>query len=136
VSFLISSDKALEAIKAAEKKAKDLGITISTVVVDDHGVVIAEKRMDGALVISPDFAYAKAYTSAVLKMPTSGLGEYAAPEKPYFGINDLFGGKLTTIAGGVPVMKGEKVVGAIGVGGSADVSQDEECAKAAAGALS
>ena len=133
---MITSSKAMEAIAAAEAQAKKLDLAITTVVVDNYGVVIAEKRMDGALIISPDFAYAKAFTSATLKVPTSALGAYAAPEKPYYGITDLFGGKLTSIAGGLPVLKGDQCIGAVGVGGSADVTQDEECAKAAVEALS
>lgn len=132
---MISSNKAMEAIHAAEQKAKELGIAITTVIVDQHGVEVALKRMDDALVISPKFAYAKAYTSATLKFPTSALGDFDTPGKPYYGLTSLFSGTLTSIAGGVPVTKGDKVVGAVGVGGSADVSQDEMCAKAAAEVL-
>ena len=92
-------------------------------------------RMEDAFVISPDFAQTKAFTAATLKMPTSGLLEYATTNKPYFGVNTLFGGKLTAIAGGISVKEMDVVIGAVGVGGSADPSQDEACAKAAAKVL-
>jgi uncharacterized protein GlcG (DUF336 family) len=128
---MISSSNAMEAIGAAEQKATELGVSVTICVVDEHGVQIATKRMDGALTISPKFAQAKAYTSATLRAATSSLSVYATEGKPYFGLTSLFDGKLTVIAGGIPVMEGESVIGAVGVGGSADVSQDEACAQAA-----
>lgn len=132
---MIISEKAKQAIEASEKKAKELGIAVSTVIVNDHGTQIAMSRMvdshQEALEISPDFALTKAFTAANLKMPSGDLAPYAVEGKSYFGIDKLFGGKLTTIAGGLPIMKDNKVIGAVGVGGSADVSQDVECAKAA-----
>ena len=88
--------------------------------------------MDGALHISPKFACTKAFTSANLGAPTESLASYEEEGKPYFGLNTLFGGELTGIAGGVPVTMHGKVVGAVGVGGSLDVSQDAQCAQAAA----
>jgi len=132
---MITANKALKAVEAAEAKAKELGIAITTCVVNEHGTVIATLKMDGSLVVSPKFAYTKAYTSATLKFPTSALGAYSAPNKPYYGLTSLDGGRYTAIAGGLPIQEGDKVVGAVGVGGSADVSQDEECAKAAVAAL-
>ena len=133
---MITLEKAKKALEASERKAKELGIAVTTVIVDEHGSIIAVSRMDGAIPISPRFAYSKAFTSANLGMPSEGIGPYAIEGKPYFGINTLFGGELTTIAGGVPVKLGNKLVGAVGVGGSTDVNQDSQCAQEAAKILS
>ena len=124
--------KAKKALEASEEKARQLNIAVTTVVVDEHGSIVAVSRMDGAIPISPRFAYAKAFTSASIGVPSEGLADYAKEGKPYFGINTLFGGELTAIAGGVPVKSGGKLVGGVGVGGSTDVSQDAQCAQSAA----
>ncbi len=122
---------AQKAVEAALKKAEGLGAAISVAIVDSYGDLVAFGRMKGAIKISPEFAVAKAYTSGTIGLSTSDMAGYAVEGKPYFGLNSLFGGKLTTIAGGVPIKKGEELIGGIGVGGSTDVSQDLECAKAA-----
>lgn len=132
---MITLEKAKKALEASERKAEELKIEVSTVIVDGHGALVAMSRMDNALVISPDFAQAKAFTAATLKMPTSGLLAYEAENKPYFGLNTLFSGKLTGIAGGIPVQRQGGVIGAVGVGGSADPSQDALCAKEAVAIL-
>ena len=128
---MITLKKALEAINASEKKAKELDIAVTTVIVDEHGSLIALSRMDGALHISPRFAATKAFTAANLRLPTGDLGKFTGEEKPYFGLNTLFGGELTPMAGGLPIRKDETVIGAVGVGGSTDVKQDVECAEEA-----
>jgi uncharacterized protein GlcG (DUF336 family) len=128
---MISLDKAVEALRASEKKAEELGTTVSTAIVDDYGILIAFSHMDGALHISPRFSQAKAFTSASLGLPSGDVAAYAAEGKPYFSINTSFGGELMVIPGGLPVKHNGKVIGAVGVGGSLDVNQDVECAKAA-----
>lgn len=119
-----------KAIEAAEAKAKELGIAVSVAIVDEYGDLVAFSRMEGAIKISPKFALAKAYTAGTIGMATADMAPYAVPGKPYYGMDALFGGELTTIAGGLPIKDGNKLVGGVGVGGSADVSQDVECAKA------
>ena len=123
--------KAKKAIEAAEAKAKELGISISTAIVDQYGDLVAFSRMEGAIKISPKFAIAKAYTAGTIGMATADMAGYAGEGKPYQGMTDLFGGELTVIAGGLAIKEGGKLAGGIGVGGSVDVSQDVECAKAA-----
>lgn len=118
-------------MEAAEKKAQELGVAVTIVIVDEHGSIVAANRMDNAIPISPRFAYSKAYTSASLGIDNHKLEAYEEQGKPYFGLSAIFGGELTSIAGGVPVMMGGKLAGGVGVGGSMDVSQDALCAQAA-----
>jgi uncharacterized protein GlcG (DUF336 family) len=129
---MITLEKAKQALEASEKKAKELDIAVTTVIVDDHGEPIAMSRMDEAFYVSPKFALTKARTSALLRMPSDRIAPAASEGKPYFGITTLFGGELTPIAGGLTIQAEDgTVVGAIGVGGSPDPSQDVACAEAA-----
>ena len=133
---MLTLEKANKMITASQKKAEELGIAVTTYVVDSNGILIASSKMDGALAVSPIFAEAKAYTSGTLGLSTAQIAKYAESGKPYYGVDNLSGGKLTTIAGGFPIKEGEKLIGGIGVGGSYDVSQDVACAENALSVLS
>jgi uncharacterized protein GlcG (DUF336 family) len=128
---MITAEKAQAALKASEAKAEELGIAVSTAIVDEYGVLIAFSRMDGALKVSPKFSQAKAHTSAALGLPSGEVANYAGEGKPYVGVNVAFAGELMVIAGGVPVKHNGQLAGAVGVGGSLDVKQDVLCAEAA-----
>lgn len=120
-----------KAAEAAIAKARALNIKITVTIVDEHGTPVLIKRMEGAIPASPDFAFSKAYTSAVIGLPTEAIGQYAVPGQPLNGITSAMGGKIMVIAGGLPVKEGDKILGAVGVGGSYDVGQDLACAQAA-----
>lgn len=126
---MLTLEKASKIIQASEKQAKSLGIAVTTVVVDASGNMVAMSRMDGALVVSPKFALAKAYTSGTLGMPTGDMAGFVAPGKPYYGMSDL-DDKFTTMAGGLPIKEGNQLIGGVGVGGSYDTAQDVTCAQA------
>lgn len=118
-------------VDAVLKKAEELNQKVSVAVVDNNGLLVNFRKMEGAFPVSHTFAIAKAYTSGTLGMPTKDMEPYAVPGKPYYGIESLAGGEFTTIAGGLPIKDVDgKVIGGIGVGGSYDVLQDVECAEA------
>ena len=100
-------------------------------VVDDGGWLVLLERMDGApMLASVELAPGKARAAAVYRKPTRALeesingGRAAAVTAPGF----------VQMQGGVPLVAGGEVVGAIGV--SADTpAHDEQIAEAGARAL-
>lgn len=127
---MLTLERARKMLVAAESEAVKLGITVTVVVVDESGHLIAAGRMDGALPVSPRFAAAKAYTAATVGLPTADIAKYTGPGQPYYGFSDL-DPRFTGMAGGLPVKEEGRVVGGIGVGGSYDTAQDTAVAQAA-----
>jgi len=68
---------ALKMIEAAEAKAKSMKTPMCIAVVDDGANLVAQHRMDGAILASIDISASKAYTAVATKMPTHILGEAA-----------------------------------------------------------
>ncbi|MGW4592250.1 GlcG/HbpS family heme-binding protein [Amycolatopsis thermoflava] len=120
-------------LEAALAKAEEIGQPMNVAVVDDGGHLIAFARQDGAILGSIDIAIRKARTAALLKMTTARLGEAAAPGAPLYGIEVTNGG-LVIFGGGIPLVRGREVVGAIGVS-AGSVEQDTEVAEAGVAAL-
>ncbi|AIJ26004.1 GlcG/HbpS family heme-binding protein [Amycolatopsis methanolica] len=120
-------------LEAALAKAEEIGQPMNVAVVDDGGHLIAFARQDGAILGSIDIAIRKARTAALLKMTTAQLGEAAAPGAPLYGIEVTNGG-LVIFGGGIPLVRGREVVGAIGVS-AGSVEQDTEVAEAGVAAL-
>ena len=93
----------------------------------------AMARMDGTPLSSLDLATDKAFTAASFHGPTDQLGP-AMSADPVVMASILKSPGITLLPGGVPLMAGDVLVGAVGCsGGSTD--QDVECANAGAAAL-
>lgn len=116
-------------IAAAEKKAGEIGQPMNIAVVDGGGNLVAHVRMDGAWIGSIDISQKKAYTSRAFDISTKDLAPHSQSGGQFFGIHASNDGKIMIFAGGIPLKKDGKVVGAIGVsGGSGD--QDHAVAEA------
>ena len=72
----------------------------------------------------------KAYTAAVLRMPTHQVGELAQPGAALYGIQHTHNGRIVLFGGGYPLCVQGNVVAAIGVSGGT-VEQDMLVAKPA-----
>lgn len=130
----ITLKKAKEIIAAAEKKAAEIGQPMNIAVVDAGGNLVAHVRMDGAWLGSIDISIKKAFTSRAFDITTKDLGENAQPGQQFYGIHASNDGKIMIFAGGIPLKKDGKVVGAIGVSGGSGV-QDHSVAEAGAAAF-
>ena len=130
----ISLDLGMEVISAARKKAEEIGVPMVIAVVDSGGNLVAQQRMDGALLVSIDISLNKAYTSVAVKMATHELAPASQPEQPLFGIHNADGGRIVIFGGGFPIKQGDDIIGGIGVSGGS-VEDDILCAEAGLKAL-
>ena len=104
---------------------------VDMAVVDDAGNLLAYARMDRCL--RPTFALRKAYTSAVRGMDTLVFSEQLNSTGRTL---ESFGdSQLIALPGGVVVLKGGAVVGAIGVGGLPSGIDDQSIAQAGLAAM-
>jgi len=128
---MISLNEARRVIDAAEKKAVEIGQPMNIAVVDGGGNLVAFARMEGAWLGSIDIAQKKAWTSRAFDIETKTLSKLTQPGEDFYGIHVSNGGKVMIFAGGVPLMRGKEVVGAIGVSGGSG-KQDQAVAEAGA----
>jgi uncharacterized protein GlcG (DUF336 family) len=121
-------------IAAAEKKALEVGQPMNIAVADEGGNLIAHVRMDGAWLGSIDISIKKAFTSRAFDISTKDLAAFCQSGEQFFGIHASNGGRVMIFAGGIPLKRNGKVVGAIGVSGGTG-AQDHAVAEAGAAAF-
>jgi len=131
---MVNLEAARRVIAAAERKAADIGQPMNIAVVDAGGNLVAHVRMDGAWMGSVDISINKAWTARAFDIATKELGPLSQPGKDFFGIHASNNGRVMIFAGGIPLERDGKVVGAIGVSGG-DGKQDQSVAEAGAAAF-
>src|ERR1700743_46299 len=100
---------------AAEKKAAEIGQPMNIAVADEGGNLVAHVRMDNAWIGSIDIAIKKAYTSRAFEIETKELAKHTQSGGQFFGVHASNDGKVMIFAGGIPLRREGRVVGAIGV---------------------
>jgi uncharacterized protein GlcG (DUF336 family) len=90
--------------------------------------------MDNAWLGSIDISIKKAWTSRAFDIATKDLAGHSQSGNQFFGIHASNDGKVMIFAGGIPLKKDGKVIGAIGVSGGSG-EQDHAVAEAGAAAL-
>jgi uncharacterized protein GlcG (DUF336 family) len=131
---MITLADARRIIQAAERKAEEIGQPMNIAVVDAGGNLVAHVRMDRAWIGSVDISIKKAWTARAFDIETKTLGELSQSGDQFFGIHASNDGRVMIFAGGVPLKKGDQVVGAVGVSGGLG-KQDQAVAEAGAAAF-
>ena len=128
---MITLARALELIAAASDEAARQGLAMAFAVVDDGGHLVASQRMDGAPWIAPEVALGKAWTAAAYRAPSAAQGEKMQELHAFSSaISAATGGRYTPQIGGLPIVEGDVVIGAIGASGGTG-QQDEDAVRAA-----
>jgi uncharacterized protein GlcG (DUF336 family) len=131
---MIQLTDARRMIAAAEKKAEEIGQPMNVAVVDEGGNLIAFERMANAWLGSIDIAQKKAWTSRAFDITTKDLGANSQSGDQFFGIHASNNGRVMIFAGGIPLKKEGRIIGAIGISGGSG-EQDHAVAEAGASAL-
>ena len=129
----IGLDDARRACATAIAEAAKNGWTMAFAVTDTGGALVCFERMDGTQNGSVAVAISKARSAALFKRGTKAFQEMLAAGGEGLRVLRIEG--AIPVEGGVPIVVGGRIVGAIGAsGGSSD--QDGVAARAGAAALS
>src|SRR2546423_15243908 len=131
---MVTLADARRVIAAAEAKAGEIGQPMNIAVVDAGGNLVAHVRMDNAWIGSIDISINKAWTARAFDIETKKLAELSQSGDQFFGIHVSNHGRVMIFAGGVPLKRGELVVGGVGVSGGTG-KQDQSVAEAGVAAF-
>ena len=120
-------DNAKKVAAAAVAEARKNNWTMAFAVVDTAGNLVYFEKMDGTQTGSVNVAIEKARSAALFKRPTKAFQDVVAQGGVGLRILGLEG--AVPVDGGIPVMEGGKIVGAIGASGGTS-EQDGQCAQA------
>ncbi|MFG2756611.1 heme-binding protein [Streptomyces wuyuanensis] len=130
----LTTEDAETLVAAARKAAEAADVTVAITVLDAGGHLLAFRRDDRAVLIAGETSTRKAYTALQLDAPTADLVDAVQPGGPFHTLPTALDRPLLFIAGGVPVRRNGRLIGAIGIGGGAP-EQDHGFAAAALEAL-
>ena len=131
---MVTLEEARRVIEAAERKASEIRHPMNIAIVDEGGNLVFHVRMGGAWIGSIDISINKAYTSRAFDISTKDLAQYSQSGGQFFGIHASNHGRVMVFAGGIPLKRGGKVAGAVGVSGGSG-EQDHTVAEAGAKAF-
>ena len=128
----LTLDGAKKVIAAAEAEAVKNRVGCNVAVVDDGGNLIAFHRIDPTFPAGARVSIGKARTAALFRQPTKNFEDVITQKgrTSMIALDDF-----TPLQGGVPIIVGGQIVGAVGVSGASSADQDEQFAKAGAAAL-
>ena len=125
----VSYEETLRVIQGAQERARQIGIRITAVVVDEGGLLQALGRMDGAPPISSQIAESKAVGAALWHRDGASLAEVNQQRPAFFqAVAQLVRMPIIPGLGSTLIRRDGRILGAIGVSGGKP-EQDLDCAE-------
>jgi uncharacterized protein GlcG (DUF336 family) len=113
----LSANAAMELAQTALEACRKHGSRVTITVLDHAGRTKLAIRDDGASPHSVEHSYRKAYTALTYRMPSGDYGKRAAASFPG-SHGHLHLANITTSAGGLPILVGNTLIGAVGISGT------------------
>ena len=128
---ILTLDGAKTVASAASAEARRLGAGGAIAVVDEGGNLLYIERLENTFPAATTVAIEKARTAATFRKPTRDFENAIAKGR----VSLVAVSAMTPLQGGVPIVVGGQIVGAVGVSGAMSAQQDDEIATLASTAL-
>ena len=128
----VTLDQAKKTVAAALAEARANNWLMAAAVVDTGGLLVYFEKIDGTQNGSVAVAQAKARSAALFQRPTKAFQDSLASGGEGLRVLALEG--AVPIDGGLPLLVGGQIAGAIGLSGATS-AQDGQCAQAGVDAL-
>lgn len=129
-ALTVNSEQAMAAMDAALKYAKKDGSDVTVVVLDRDGKVVMMMRGNNAAPHNLDLARRKAFTAFTVKTTTLDWRLKSTPEQ--LQAMEQQSPDIIPLGGGVPIMAGGEVIGAVGASGTKGGQEGDTAAARAA----
>ena len=113
----INQDQARRVIAGAMAEARRINVPMAVAVVDTAGNLVAFEKMDNTQTASIFVAQDKAVSAAMYRRPTKAFQDGLAAGGA--GLRILTLRHASAVEGGIPLMEGGRIIGAVGVSGGA-----------------
>ena len=110
--------KAKTLAERVEAEAARTNVPVAVCIVDVHGNLELQHRMNGAPLFALEISERKAYTSALVRLRTADILPLVQPGQALYALPTVGGGRFCPMGGGVPLLDdGGQVFAGVGVSG-------------------
>jgi glc operon protein GlcG len=121
----VTLEQAKKAVEAAEAEAKKNGWFMAIAVVSNGGYLVHFSKMDNTQFASVQIAQHKAKAAATFRRPTKAFQDGLAANPANVYLLTLDG--IIASEGGIPIMSGGKIIGAMGCSGGTGAQDGQVC---------
>jgi uncharacterized protein GlcG (DUF336 family) len=115
MDMLMKAKALAERVEIEAAKAK---VPVAVCVIDVHGNLVLQQRMNGAPLFALEISERKAYTSALVRMRTADILPLVQPGQALYALPTVGGGRFCPMGGGVPLLDDAgQVYAGVGVSG-------------------